>query len=170
MRTRIQWKAAFLTLMMVAFSGQAMAQTALPTKYDGTINDYVQALGTTWQVSGEWSVQLRGASGRGDFSASLTMFDTANPAAVPHTHHVLLTDGDVSVNENWTTPGRFTLSGLGAITGNGNLSFFESPIVVAISGGTSITYTNVSLKLGGSAEGHFGPTPIGGVVGLGRSK
>ena len=92
------------------------------------------------------------------------MFDTANPGGVAHTHHVLLSGGDVSINENWTTPGRFTLSGLGAITGNGNLSYFESPLVIAISGGTSITYTNVSLRLGGSAEGHFGSTPIGGVV------
>ena len=169
MRSKILRKAALLALMMLSLSGQGIARTATPTQFEGTINNYVQALGTTWLVSGEWSLQ-RNPSGGGDFSASLTMFDTANPAAVPHTHHVLLTDGDVSVNENWTTPGRFTLSGLGAITGSGNLSFFESPIVVAISGGTSITYTNVSLKLGGSAEGHFGPTPIGGVVGLGRSK
>ena len=64
MRSRILSKAAFLTLMIVALSGQAMAQTAIPTKHEGTINDYVQALGTTWLVSGEWSLQLEGASGR----------------------------------------------------------------------------------------------------------
>ena len=68
------------------------------------------------------------------------MFDTANPGGVAYPP-CPLSGGDVSINENWTTPGRFTLSGLGAITGNGNLSYFESPLVIAISGGTSITCT-----------------------------
>ena len=164
MSSRILWKAAFVALTTVALSGQSMAQSALPNQYEGTINDYVQALGTTWLVSGEWSLQLRGGSGRGDFSASLTMFDTANPGAVAHTHHVVLTDGDVSINENWTTPGRFTLSGVGVVTGSGNLSFSEAPISIAITGGPAVTYSNVGLRLGGSAEGHFGSTPLGGVV------
>ena len=162
--SRILLKAAFVALTTVALSGQSMAQGAMPNKFDGTINDYVQALGTTWLVSGEWSLQLRGGSGRGDFSASLTMFDTANPGAVSHTHHVVLTDGDVIANQNWTTPGRFTLSGLGVVTGNGNLSFPEAPIVITITGGPAVTFSNIGLKLGGTAEGHFGTTSLGGIV------
>jgi hypothetical protein len=164
MRSRTFCRTAVLAIAM-ALGGQALAQSPLQTQYEGTISDHVQALGTTWAVSGEWSIQLDGKSGTGNFSASLSMFDTANPAAVPHTHHVTLADGEVVVSEDWSeTTTRFTLSGLGHITGNGNASYVDAPIEVTITGGNAVTYSNIRLKLGGSAEGHFGTAPLGGAV------
>jgi hypothetical protein len=165
MRSTTLRRMALLAAISMALSGQGLAQSPLQTKYEGTINDYVQALGTTWQVSGEWSIELEGRSGTGDFSASLSMFDTANPAAVAHTHHVTLVDGEVVVSEDWSeTTTRFTLSGPGLITGNGNASYVDAPIEVTITGGNAVTYSNIRLKLGGSAEGHFGTAPLGGAV------
>jgi hypothetical protein len=165
MRTRNLWPAAFVALMTMALSGHPMAQAPLQTKYEGTITDYVQALGTTWLVSGEWSLELKGTSGTGDFSASLSMFDTANPAAVAHTHHVTLTRGEVVVSEDWSEPGtRFTLSGEGLVTGNGGPSYPDAPIAIAISGGNAVTYSNIRLTLGGDAASHFGPVALGGAV------
>jgi hypothetical protein len=162
---RTLWRTAVLAALTVALSGQGLAQSPLQTKYEGNISDYVQALGTTWLVSGEWAIELKGKSGTGDFTASLAMFDTANPAAVAHTHHVTLADAAVTVSEDWAeTQTRFTLTGLGHVTGNGNASYVDAPIEVTITGGNAVTYSNIRLKLGGSAEGHFGPAALGGTV------
>ena len=165
MRSRTLWRTALLATISMALSGQGLAQSPLQTKYEGTISDYVQALGTTWLVSGEWAIELEGKSATGDFSASLAMFDTANPAAVAHTHHVTLKGAEVVVSDDWSeTTTRFTVTGLGVITGNGNVSYADVPIEVTIIGGNAVTYSNIRLKLGGSAEGHFGTVALGGAV------
>ena len=165
MRSAALRRLAAIAAIAVALGTQGRAQAPLHTHYEGTINDYVQALGTTWLVSGGWSMKLTGSSGTGDFTASLCMFVTANPAAVAHTHHVVLRGGDLVVADDWsTTSARFTLGGDGDVTGNGGLSWAGAPVEVTISGGSAVTYSNIRLKLGGNAEGHFGPAPLGGVV------
>ena len=165
MRTAGLRRLAAIAAVTMALGTQGRAEAPLRTQYEGVINDYVQALGTTWLVSGEWSIKLTGSSGTGDFTASLSMFDTASPAAVAHTHHVVLSGADLVVADDWsTTSARFTLSGDGDVTGSGNLSWADVPIEVAISGGNAVTYSNIRLRLGGGAEGHFGTVPLGGVV------
>ena len=158
MRSAALRRLAAIAAIAVALGTQGRAQAPLHTHYEGTINDYVQALGTTWLVSGGWSMKLTGSSGTGDFTASLSMFDTANPEEG-------LEILDLVVADDWsTTSARFTLGGDGDVTGNGGLSWAGAPVEVTISGGSAVTYSNIRLKLGGNAEGHFGPAPLGGVV------
>jgi len=165
MRSKTLFRTAILAILVMASSGHPLAQSPLQTKYEGTITDYVQALGTTWLVSGDWSLELEGQSGTGEFKASLSMFDTANPAAVAHTHHVTLSRGELVVSDDWSAPGtRFTVSGEGLVTGNGGPSYPGAPVSVAITGGDAVTYSNIRLTLGGDAAAHFGPAALGGVV------
>ena len=160
MRSRILRQAASLAAAIVVLSGQGFAQAPTQNKFEGTINDYVQAGGITWQVSGQWSLELEGESGRGDFTASLSMVNPADPNTAAHTHIITLTDGDVVASANG-----FTLSGGADVTGNnGNLAWADSPIAVAVWGGNSIAYSNMSLTFEAPAAGHFGTTALVGVV------
>ena len=164
MRSRIIRRAASLAAVIVVLSGQGFAQAPTQNKFEGTINDYVQAGGTTWQVSGQWSLQVKGDSEKGDFTASLSMVNAADPGTPAHTHFITLTDGDIVGASNG-----FTLSGGADITGNnGNLAWSDSPVDIAIWGGNTIAYSNVSLTLGAPASGHFGTTPLVGVVKAGK--
>jgi hypothetical protein len=71
----------------------------------------------------------------------------------------------VVVSDDWSGPGRFTLSGVGLVTGYGGPSFPDSPITVAIIGGNAVTFSNIRLTLGGdAATNHFGTVALGGVV------
>jgi hypothetical protein len=157
-------RAALLAAIIVGLGAQGFAQSPTHNKFEGTINDYVQAGATTWQVSGTWSLQVKGDSGKGDFTASLSMVNPADPNTPAHTHFITLTDGDIVEASNG-----FTLSGGADITGNnGNLAWADSPIDVAIWGGNTIAYSNVSLTLAAPASGHFGTTPLVGVVKAGK--
>jgi len=164
MRGRMLRRAVSLAAITLAFGAQGLAQGQKQNKLEGTINDYVQAGGVTWQVSGTWSVQLKGDSGKGDFTASLNMVNPADPSTAAHTHFVTLTDGEVVEAANG-----FTLTGGADITGNGgNLAWADSPIEVVVWGGNTIAYANVSLAFQPPASGHFGTTPLVGVVKAGK--
>jgi hypothetical protein len=109
-----------------------------------------------------------------------------NPALrAPHTHHLTMTDATVSddpallalcpVDSPTTTP-RFVLTGEADITGNGTAAPFQkspttgvttlSPLQVCITGGTEVTYSNMTMtfQTGAPAIKHFGSFPIHGVV------
>jgi hypothetical protein len=75
-----------------------------------------------------------------------------------------------------TTP-RFVLTGEADITGNGTAAPFQkpptgvitlSPLQVCITGGTEVTYSNMTMtfQTGAPAIKHFGSFPIHGVVRL----
>jgi hypothetical protein len=103
----------------------------------------------------------------------------------PHTHHLSMTDATVSydmatlslcpVDSPPTTP-RFVVTGLADITGNGTAAPFQtkggvttlSTLQVCITGGTEVTYSNMSMTFAkdAPATGHFGTLPIHGVVRL----
>ena len=160
MHSRILRRAVSLAAITVALGGQGFAQAPAQNKFEGTITDYVQAGGITWLVSGQWSLQIKGSSGRGDFTASLSMVNAAAPGTPAHTHFLKLVDGDVVEAANG-----FTLSGGAEITGNnGNLAWADSPIDVAVWGGDTIAYANVSLTFDTPAANHFGDTALVGVV------
>jgi hypothetical protein len=160
--------------IVVATSLGAAAQTAGPTRFSGLIGDYTPAtnpatIAGPWVVRGEWSVLVKGDSGKADFSAVLTMVrsdlgvtDLNSPAARnAHTHHVTLTDGTVSALVNG-----FEVTGIGTVTANGNPPPFGQsiPLTIDVTGGTLVTYSNVKLRFGGAAVGHFGAQPLNGVV------
>jgi hypothetical protein len=141
-------------------------------KLTGVINDYVDSAGS-WHINGEWSLQVKGNSGKAEFFASLIMMRSdlwvittgADPAnRMPHTHHVGLADGVVT-----PLPNGWRISGNAVITGNGNAAGFSpSPIVVEITGGNTVAAANIKLTFEGAAAGHFGTQPLDGVVTFGR--
>ncbi|HET9196043.1 MAG TPA: hypothetical protein VFO21_24360 [Vicinamibacterales bacterium] len=165
-----------------AMSAHAMAQDAVqpPLRVSGTFNDYVWVEGGAgagaWHVSGEWAAQVRGNSGKGDFTGSLlgvrsdlwvlqTFADPANPALrSPHTHHVGLADADVTI-----LPNGVRLEGVATITANGALAPYSgSTVRVDITGGNTIRYSNIKMTFTGAGVDHFGPQPYEGLVVLGR--
>jgi hypothetical protein len=105
----------------------------------------------------------------------------------PHTHHLTMTDATVSYDmatlalcpaDSPTTTARFVLTGQADITGNGTAAPFQkppttgvttlSPLQVCITGGTEVTYSNMTMtfQTGAPAIKHFGSFPIHGVVRL----
>jgi hypothetical protein len=102
----------------------------------------------------------------------------------PHTHHLTMTDATVSYDtatlslcpvDSPPTTVRFVLTGPADITGNGTAAPFQttpagvttlSPLQVCITGGTEVTYSNMTMtfQTGAPAIKHFGSFPIHGVV------
>ena len=77
-----------------------------------------------------------------------------------HTHQVTLSDAQVTPMANG-----FQISGNAVITVNGNLAGFSgSPVVVEVTGGSAIPFSNISLTFGAEAVSHFGDQPFHGVV------
>ena len=165
-----------------AMGAQAMAQDAVqsPLRVAGTFNDYVWVEGGSgagaWHVSGEWVAQVKGNSGKGDFTASLlgvrsdlwvlqNFVDPANPALrSPHTHHVGMVDAYVTI-----LPNGIRLEGVATITANGATAPYSGSIVrVDITGGNTIRYSNIKMTFTGTGVDHFGPQPYEGIVVLGR--
>lgn len=158
--------APVLMAIVVALTSHAMAQPAVTIrdmKADGIIDDFTPVLDANgpWQVSGEWSLKVRGHGTRGDFSVALNMVRAENPDnRSPHTHQVTISDGEVTSLANG-----FQVSGSAVITVNGNLAGFSgSPVTVQVTGGSAIDSSNISLTFGGGAVMHFGSQPLHGVV------
>jgi hypothetical protein len=162
MKTRILWRVLSLVTIALALGGPGRAEPEEETRVGGVINDYTATLdaGGPWHVSGEWSVSLEGASGKGDFQAALGMVRADNPARAAHVHHVTLRDGDVTA-----LPNGFRISGTAELTSNGNLAGFSgSPVDIQVTGGNTLPFSNLAVTFGGAAAAHFGDQPLHGVV------
>lgn len=159
--------AAMLAIAFVVFAGiealpsQGLAQAQSPFMLGGIIADFTPVLDANgpWQVTGEWSLNLRGDSGRGDFSAAISMVRSDNPNRSPHTHRITMSNAEVTPLENG-----FRLSGVAVITSNGNLAFSGSTVTVDVTGGNTIAYSNIALRFDGPAAGHFSDQALHGVV------
>ena len=162
MKTSILLRTALLVTMGLASNNRGLAQSQLPARLDGAIGDYTALADPAgpWHISGQWSLALQGQSGKGDFSAALSMVRSANPAPAAHTHHVSLEDGEVTLLSNG-----FRINGLAVITSNGSLAGFSgSPIEIVVTGGSSLPFSNLTVTFGGAAAAHFGEQPVHGVV------
>lgn len=162
MKLTILKRTAALVTITLALGSLGMAQTPVQTRFGGMINDYTADLdgGGPWHVAGEWSVTVKGESGKADFSVALSMVRAASEPRASHTHHVWLTDGQVTV-----LPNGFRITGAATMTGNGNIAGFSgSQIEVLVTGGTAVLASNVSVTFGGTSAGHFGAQPLDGVV------
>jgi hypothetical protein len=167
-----------LQVVLVLFAGlTAVAQDGVPQRLSGTISDYTQAanVGGPWEVRGHWSLHVHDDSGTADFSAALAMVHSdlgvilsTNPnlndpkARNAHTHHIFLVGGAVSA-----IPNGFRISGTATITGNGSFPPPFGPtstLQVDITGGNTVTFSNIALTFGGQAVGHFGSNAISGVI------
>ena len=167
-------------LLALALAGvQVSAQNSVAAHLGGTIGDYVwveagPGLGA-WFVSGEWSLHVKGKSGKADFTASLlgvrsdlwVLQNSADPATTtrsPHTHHVGIANGEVT-----SIPNGFKVSGTATITANGSATPYSSaPVEVEITGGNVLQFSNMKMTFRGVAVDHFGSQPYHGVVVLGR--
>ena len=165
-----------LMAVFVFVSVCAVAQVPGDVRLRGTLSDYTPAsVSGPWEVRGQWSLQLRGMSGTADFSAALTMGrsdlgvmlngggNLNSPSArTAHTHHVIVSNGIVTPLANG-----FRVTGAATITGNGNFPppfGGSSTLQIDVTGGNSVTLSNIKLTFGGDAATHFGTNPISGVV------
>jgi hypothetical protein len=159
-----------LAAVVVALSGQGLAQTAAPKELSGTIHDYLVTNGERWQVSGEWSLQVKGDKRKGDFLAMFIGVPRDNPplfaVSRPHTHFVSIVDGNVAVTQDENGNLRLTISGPGTFTGNGNAqtAFAGSQVEVTITGGNTIPYSNFGMTISAPASGHYGDETFHGLV------
>ena len=149
--------------VLLALSIGALAQTPTQVKFSGLFNDYTPAsVSSAWEVRGEWSLKVNGDSGTADFSAALTMGLSTPTARNAHTHHITLVDGVVTPLANG-----FRVTGTPTITGNGSYPppfGANSTAQIDITGGNTVTFSNIKLTFGGDAATHFGSQPVNGVV------
>jgi hypothetical protein len=120
-------------VLMLAVATSLLAQTSTPTEFSGVINDYSPATTVTpmgpWEMRGSWSLTLDPQSGKGDFSAALTMelSDYTRSAAnvdstsgsdsrMQHTHHITMQGGTVTQ----IATGGFEVTGPVSITKDGS--------------------------------------------------
>ena len=162
MRFTIVWRLLSLAALTLALSGQGLAEGQRDLRYGGVINDYTANFdgGGAWDIMGEWSMQVNGSSGKGNFSVGFTMQRAAVEPRSFHTHHVTLDGGEVTALANG-----YRISGTAVMTGNGSLAGFSgSPVTVEITGGNAMPYSNLSMTFAGGAANHFGTGTIKGVV------
>jgi hypothetical protein len=167
------------------------AQDRKPLHITGLINDYspqnTNVKNSPWEMHGQWSMDLRPQWGTADFAADMTMsgfgktaggaVDPTQPLVNPHTHHSKLTNvritWDMISCPPYMTPvptTGFQLNGtVSLVTGNGQVAPFEttppsSTLQVCVTGGTEVSFSNITLVWGGPATTHFGTQAIHGVV------
>jgi hypothetical protein len=148
-------------LLVLAIAVPGRAQSSAPTKLQGTIHDNADALGAIWVISGEWSLTMQGQSGKADFFASLAMKQNGAVPGAPHTHHISFEGATVTVLANG-----YSVTGIAAIAGNGNLStpYTNSDVTIEVTGGADLLSNVRVIFHGEQAIGHFGADPLNGVV------
>ena len=187
---------ALLLLVSLVSSTCASAQERRSVHFTGLLNDYVPLLttvkGSPYEMHGQWSMDVHPERGVADFSADMTMssfgktaagaVDPTQPLVNPHTHHIRLTNVQITWDMTGCPPyGTPTLMGfqingtVSLLTGNGSNGTFEtnppsSTLQVCVTGGLdvpfSVTNSNITLLFAGPATSHFGQQAIHGVVRL----
>jgi hypothetical protein len=162
MDSRILGRTLAVVTLALGLALPAAGQSSAQTKVGGLIHDYATSGGTDWQIVGDWSATLKGASGKVDVVISVSM-ERPNPASPgAHTHHVAILDGTVTAIANG-----YRITGVAAITSNGTTAGFSgSEVTVDVTGGPAVALAKVAVTFGGAAAGHFGDQPIEGVVSL----
>ena len=148
-------------VIALGVAAPARAQSAVVARVEGTFHDFTADLDGSgaWQLVGAWAGTLK-SSGLVDVTTSLSMVRSDNATRQPHTHHVTLTDGAVSV-----IAGGYRITGPATITSNGATAGFSgSQVVVDITGGAAVPLAKITLTFQGAAAAHFGDQPIDGVV------
>lgn len=162
MRLTIVWRLLSLVALTVALSGHGFAKGQQDLRYGGMVNDYTANFdgGGAWHIMGEWSMSVKGDSGKGTFSIGFTMARANAEPRSFHTHHVTLEEGEVTALANG-----YRISGAAVMTGNGSLAGFSgSPVTVDLTGGNALPFSNLSITFAGGAANHFGSGTIKGVV------
>ena len=179
------WTArTFAVLVVAAGSTGALAQNLEYKTFRGVLNAYspqtTTTTGTTttttgpYEIRGPWSLKFQADPGKADFYAALNMelsdgwvitennknFDpTARNA---HTHHITLVNAEVTPIANG-----FQVKGTAAFTLNGGpapVTIEPSPVVIEITGGSEVEFSNITLTFETPGSKHFGSAPLPGVV------
>lgn len=176
-RIRVAFLGAIAGFALLTPAVRLSAQSPLPHHLRGTISDYtpVSVLpgAGPWAIRGQWSLTVKGDSGLADFDADVVMVrsdywfvaNVQNPETTSlrgfHTHHLIIRGGTVT-----PVPGGFEVSGGDfTITKDGGPAPLPgSTLIVTVTGGSLVTYSNIALVFGGGAAGHLGSQPIHGVV------
>jgi hypothetical protein len=96
---------------------------------------------------------------RSDLWVLQTGADPQTTERAAHTHHVALLDATLTPIQNGVR-----LTGNAIITSNGQLSFSSSPIVVDLTGGDTVQFSNMKLWFQGASNEHFGSHAYDGAV------
>ncbi len=176
MKSNIFWRALLVTVVLIqALSTAVLAQTPMPSQFSGVIHDYTPSSTAPmgpWEIRGPWTLTVN-ADGSADFSATLTMelsdytrnssnvdSTSGSSGRMQHTHHIAIADGTLA-----QITGGFEVSGPVTITKDGSPApLASSTLLVNITGGTSVEYSNITLQFEGGAPVHFGSQSIHGVV------
>lgn len=173
MRSKVVFAGLVLCLTAFAVAMNASFARSSTRRLKGVINDFSPRSTVPtgpYLVNGTWSLQLH-PNGKADFTASLTMVRSdlwlietgGDPESQTdrnfHTHHVLVTDGQVS-----TVGSAIVVDGAAIITSNGNQVFPGSTVQIEIGSGTAVAPSNIKLTFGAPASGHFTNQPYEGVV------
>jgi hypothetical protein len=182
MKRRILFRTVSITAVLVMVAAAVLVTLAdlqTPTHFSGVINDFTAVAGATavspgtgpWEVRGPWSLNLHEKSGTADFSAAVTMelsdfslsgSNITASARMQHTHNLTVEGGTVT-----PITGGFEVTGPVTITKDGGpapAAIQGSTLVIDITGGTLVTFSNISLTFEDGASGHFGLAPLHGVV------
>lgn len=157
----------------LAIAIRAIADSRTPTHFSGVINDYTPVVGTTgpWEVRGPWSLTLHPESNTADFSAAITMelsdfsltsTDISASARMQHTHNLTVVGGTVA-----PITGGFAVTGPVTITKDGGpapAAIQGSSLVIDVTGGTLVEFSDIALTFQDGAINHFGGQPLHGVV------
>ncbi len=169
---------AIVVLVLAACIG-ALAQSSAPTtRFSGMFDTYTPQSTTNnvttgpYEIHGPWSVALKGNS-HANFFAALNMelsdgwvltqnsgnFDPAARGA--HTHHLTLLNGTVTT----LSTGGIEITGSARITVNGVAApISPSDVVIDITGGSDIAFSNITLTFAQPGAKHFGAEPLSGFV------
>jgi predicted phage tail protein len=180
------WAVPVATVLALVIVSAALAQKSKCKEFKGVINAYTPQTKTTtdgvttatgpYEVRGPWSLKLKDDGTKADFSAALNMgfsdgwvltptggngnFDPA--ARNAHTHHITVFDGQVTAIPNGfqvTGPAMFTLNG-----GPAPPAIEPSPVVIEITGGDKVEFSNITVTFASPGSKHFGASPLPGVV------
>lgn len=187
MKCKSLWRATqMITVILLAAVPGAMAQDPAPAVHlSGLISDYtpVSGVGGPWEMRGEWSLNLKGDSGKATFSASMNMTHSdywvmLNPAAAddnsamtgrhPHTHLITVSNATITALPG----GGFELSGAVFVTADGSAAPFMAKcseltpcnLTIDVVGGNVLPLSNITMTFSGPPTSHFGTQAIHGFI------
>lgn len=179
-----------IAIVLLAAARPMPAQDPPPAVHlSGLINDYTPVSGVSgpWEMRGEWSLNLKGDSGKASFSANLNMThsdywvalnpgaaddDSATTGRHPHTHLITVSDATITT----LAGGGFELSGRVNVTADGSAAPFMSKcsdatpcnLTIDVVGGKVLPLSNITLTFSGPPTSHFGTQAIHGFIRMGN--
>jgi hypothetical protein len=172
-----EWTARTMAvLLLIAAGAAALGENPKHKVFSGWLNAYTPqtSVPSPYEIRGPWSLTLKDNGTKADFTAELNMelsdgwvitqnsgnFDPMARGA--HTHHIVVCDGLVTPIANG-----FKVTGSAKFTKNGGpapATIEPSAVVIEVTGGTEVEFSNISLTFLAPGSIHFGSEALPGVV------